>query len=72
MTACFKLLRVLRQRSRPDPESLCASCVYFGMNLDALEYPVPPEQEISCGLGYQPGEDGCSSMRTDNCSARRT
>ena len=71
MTACFKLIRTLQQRSRLDTETLCAPCVYFSRNLDPTEYPVLMERAELCGLGFRPGDSGCSDMRTDNCSARK-
>ncbi len=49
----------------------CASCVYFSRNLDKTEYPVLMEKPDVCGLGFLPGDNGCTDMRTDNCSVRR-
>ena len=71
MTACFKLMRTLQQRSRLDPETFCAPCVYFSRNLDRTEYPVLMERPELCGLGFRPGDSGCTEMRTDNCSTRK-
>lgn len=70
MTACFKLMRTL-QCPPLAPETPCATCVYFGKNLDATEYPVLLQQEVRCGLGYLPDDPGCAEMCTDNCSARK-
>ena len=72
MTACFKLMRTLEQTSRLRPDTLCASCVYFSKNLDATEFPVLMDRPERCGLGFRPGDPGCSEMRTENCSTRRT
>jgi len=71
VTACFKLMRTLRKASRLDPDALCAPCVYYSKNLDATEYPVLMEQGDRCGLGFLPGDAGCTEMRTDNCSIRK-
>ncbi|HEY6011204.1 MAG TPA: hypothetical protein VIX18_07005 [Nitrospirota bacterium] len=72
MTACFKLMRVLQQPSRIDPEVLCASCVYFSKNLDTAEYPALMQPADHCGLGFLPADAACTEMRTDNCSTRRS
>jgi len=29
------------------------------------------EQPELCGLGFRPGDGGCTEMRTDNCSAKK-
>jgi hypothetical protein len=67
MTACFKLMRTVGTAA----EQLCASCVYFGRNLDSREYPMLLQERDRCGLGFLPGDRGCSEMRSDNCSVRR-
>jgi hypothetical protein len=64
-------MRTLRQHSRLETDTLCASCVYFSKNLDATEYPVLMEQEDRCGLGFLPGDSGCIEMRSENCSLRK-
>ncbi len=71
LTACFKLMKVLQQKSRIDPEAFCSPCVYFSRNLDTSEYPVLTEKRDQCGLGFIPGDAFCAEMRTDNCSARK-
>ena len=71
LTACFKLMKVLHQQPRFDPEALCPPCVYFSRNLDTTEYPVLMEKRDQCGLGFLPGDASCREMRTDNCSVRK-
>ncbi len=71
MTGCFKIVQALQQQSRLSPDVLCSPCVYFSKNLDSAEYPVLMETAERCGLGFLPGDDGCTEMRTDNCSARK-
>lgn len=71
MTACFKLVRAFQQQSRLNPDTHCTSCVYFSKNLDKTEYPILMEKPAHCGLGFLPGDVGCTEMRTDNCSARK-
>ncbi len=72
MTGCFKLARVLQSGSRFRDQSFCQPCVYFSRNLDTAQYTVlltPTDHR--CGLGFLPGDDSCTEMRTDNCSARK-
>ncbi len=71
MTACFKLMRMLNRQPGRNREGLCTPCVYFGKNLDPTEYPVLMEKTEQCGLGFLPGDGGCTEMRTDNCSTRK-
>ena len=71
LTGCFKLMKVLQQQSRLDPEALCSPCVYFSRNLDKTEYPVLLAKPDQCGLGFLPGDASCREMRTDNCSVRK-
>jgi hypothetical protein len=71
VTACFKLVKLLRQQPRVDSEAVCSPCVYYSRNLDRTEYPVLMEKEDPCGLGFVLGDPDCSEMRTDNCSARK-
>ncbi len=72
MTACFKIMRAIQQQQpRPNPDVYCQSCVYFSKNLDETEYPALTEKPDACGLEFLPGDDGCTGMRTDNCSVRR-
>jgi len=54
-----------------DGEQFCSPCVYFSSNLDPREYPVITEQKACCGLGFLPGDAGCTEMRTDNCGVRK-
>ncbi len=71
MTACFKLMKkLLPMEHDPTIISRCDPCVYFSKNLDKSEYSVP-EKRDHCGLGFLPGDNGCTAMRTDNCSARK-
>jgi len=53
-------------------EQLCSPCVYFSGNLDQGTYPELADGPHPCGLGYRPGDVGCSDMRTNNCSARNS
>jgi hypothetical protein len=69
LTACFKLVKALRQNPQLNPEALCTPCVYFTKNLDKTEYPL--EKPDCCGLGFFPEDEGCNEMRTNNCSARK-
>lgn len=55
----------------PASASLCSLCVYFSKNLDKTEYPAATEKQDGCGLGFFPEDDGCSEMRTENCSMRK-
>jgi len=64
-------MRTLQEQSRLHPDTLCAPCVYFSRNLDAVEYPVLMQSADRCGLGFLPGDNGCTEMRTDNCSAKK-
>ncbi len=50
----------------------CAVCVYFSRNLEKTEYPVLMEKHEGCGLGFLPGDQACTEMRTDNCSVRKS
>ncbi len=54
-----------------DRQRLCTSCVYFSKNLDNNDYPVLMKRQDDCGLGFLPGDAGCTEMRTDNCSMRK-
>jgi len=56
---------------RPNGGHLCSPCVYFSRNLDPTVYPVLAEQKESCGLGFLPGDAGCTEMRTDSCRIRK-
>ncbi len=60
-----------QQQSRLDPEVLCLSCVYFSRNLDKTECLCADEKQDCCGLGFIPGDESCTEMRTDNCSTRK-
>ncbi len=72
MTACFKLMKVLNSKEpHPQRASLCEPCVYFSKNIDKNEYRVPTGKIDECGLGFIPGDRGCTEMRTDNCSTRK-
>jgi len=72
LTACFKLMKALRPNEQhPTRTSRCEPCVYFSKNLDKAEYPELMEKQDHCGLGFLPGDSGCTEMRTDNCSARK-
>ncbi len=64
-------MKVLQQHPRFDSETHCSPCVYFSRNLDTTEYPVLMEKQDYCGLGFIPGDAGCTEMRTDNCSTRK-
>jgi len=70
MTACLKLLRTF-DAARTMAEQLCPTCVYFSRNLDTREYPVLMQETDQCGLGFLPGDDGCTEMRADCCSVRK-
>ncbi len=55
-------------------DTLCDSCVYHSMNLDPTLYEgkgIAALPEDGCSLDFIPGDNGCSEMRTNNCSARR-
>jgi len=57
--------------SRDSVESLCEPCVYYSKNLD-LSFSPPPAPRYVCGLDFTPGDDNCTEMRTNNCSARKS
>jgi len=50
---------------------LCAPCVYYSKNLDPSFFPSPDLSQPACGLGFIPGDDKCSEMRTNNCGMRK-
>jgi len=64
-------MRALQQQSHPNPDPRCISCVYFSNNLDQVEFPALTKNDERCGLAFLPGDDNCTEMRTDNCSARK-
>lgn len=72
MTACFKLMQALQPQQSSAHTSLCEPCVYFSKNLDKNEYSVLMEKNNLCGLGFLPGDNSCTEMRTDNCSTRKS
>ncbi len=65
-------MRTFETASRMHAEQLCTSCVYFSKNLDPTEYSVLMESKKCCGIGFLPGDSGCTEMRTDNSSARKS
>jgi hypothetical protein len=64
-------MRALGSHARSHGEQYCSPCVYFSTNLDPREYPVLDQQKPTCGLGFLPGDSGCTEMRTENCSVRK-
>jgi hypothetical protein len=64
-------MRALQSPFRLKDDTHCDPCVYCSTNLDGTEYPVLMNRERQCGLGFIPGDSGCTDMRTDNCSARK-
>ena len=56
--------------SQDSVESLCEPCVYYSKNLDPSFFPPPAPRHI-CGLGFAPGDDICTEMRTNNCGMRK-
>jgi len=72
LTACFKLMKALQPDNHQDRvASLCAPCVYYSKNLDASFSPSPEATQHACGLGFAPGDDDCTEMRTNNCGMRK-
>jgi len=67
MTTCFKLMKALQTHSN----SFCAQCVYFNGNLDSSYSTSNEPSQHSCGLEFIPGDDKCTEMRMNNCSARK-
>ncbi len=74
MTACFKLMKALQPNTKHPDSSLCEPCVYFSRNLDPANLgpdAAGMKNQNDCGLGFTPGDAGCTEMRTNNCSARK-
>ncbi len=54
--------------------SFCTICVYHSMNLDHSLYNGKGLADLpddGCSLDFVPGDEGCSEMRTSNCSVRK-
>ena len=65
-------MRALQPNSHQDRvASLCAPCVYYSKNLDLSIVPSCEEAQTPCGLGFLPGDGGCTEMRTNNCGMRK-
>lgn len=58
--------------SQDSVEALCEPCVYFSKNLDPSFSPPFALSRHVCGLGFTPGDDNCTEMRTNNCSMRKS
>jgi len=52
--------------------SLCEPCVYYSKNLDPSFSPYSDTSRHACGMGFIPGDDTCTEMRTNNCSVRKS
>ena len=76
MTACFKLMKALQPHKQQQTDDfVCTTCVYNSMNLDRSLYDgkgIGNLPEDGCSLDFVPGDEGCSEMRTSNCSMRKS
>jgi hypothetical protein len=72
LTACFKLMKTLQPGKKQQTGFPCEPCVYFSRNLDpSYAASTGGHSNYSCGLDFNPGDDKCIEMRTNNCSARK-
>ncbi|MDD1682507.1 MAG: hypothetical protein LUO98_01615 [Methanoregula sp.] len=64
-------MRTLQPNNQEQDASLCSPCVYYSKNLDPSFTPSAETAQHACGLEFDPGDDNCIEMRTNNCGRRK-